>query len=106
VNNGDSHFACFGYDSVAVVRPDLNVMPHRTGLFLSFDLFLWFRQATIDQLSAIEPLTHHHLCWPQFDVDLAVQSIRDPSAYPLVSRGIGQPGAAADTPPEGAAPLS
>ena len=74
--------------------------------FLSFDLFPWFHQATIEQLSAIERPADNHLYWPQLDVDLAVQSIRDPSAYPLVSKGVGQPSAPADAPPRGVAPPS
>jgi hypothetical protein len=28
----------------------------------------------------------HHLRWPDLDVDLAVESIRDPEKFPLVSR--------------------
>lgn len=55
-------------------------------LLLPFDLFPWFRQATIEQLSVIERPTADHLYWPMLDVDLAVQSIRDPSSFPLVSK--------------------
>jgi hypothetical protein len=28
----------------------------------------------------------HHLCWPDLDIDLAVDSIRDPERFPLVAR--------------------
>lgn len=28
----------------------------------------------------------HHLYWPDLDVDLAVASIRNPGAFPLVSK--------------------
>jgi hypothetical protein len=28
----------------------------------------------------------HHLRWPDLDVDLAVESIRNPEKFPLVSR--------------------
>lgn len=55
-------------------------------LSLPFDQFPWFRGATIEQLSAIERPAPDHLHWPLLDVDLAVQSIRDPSAWPLVAR--------------------
>ena len=48
--------------------------------------FPWFRQATIEQLLDLEWPTPDHLHWPQLDVDVSVQSIRDPSAFPLVSR--------------------
>ena len=55
-------------------------------LFLPFADFPWFRQATYEQLATIERPTPNHLYWPQLDVDLAVPSIRDPAAYPLVSK--------------------
>jgi hypothetical protein len=54
-------------------------------LHLAFADFPWFRSATIDQLSDVQRPTAGHLYWPQLDVDLAVESIRDPAAFPLVS---------------------
>lgn len=58
-------------------------------LLLPFELFPWFRQATIEQLSVIERPASDHLYWPLLDVDLSVQSIRDPSSFPLVSKAPG-----------------
>ncbi len=54
-------------------------------LFLPFEHFPWFRQATIDQLSQVEWPSPDHLYWPQLDVDLSVESIRNPAAFPLLS---------------------
>jgi len=54
-------------------------------LFLSFADFPWFKAATIDQLCEVQHPTADHLYWPSLDIDLAVQSIREPSAFPLVS---------------------
>ena len=54
-------------------------------LFLPFSDFPWFRDATIGELCNIEYPTNNHLYWPSLDVDLAVESIRNPSAFPLVS---------------------
>ncbi len=54
-------------------------------LFLSFAEFPWFKAATIDQLCEIEHPTADHLYWPSLDVDLAVASIRNSAAFPLVS---------------------
>lgn len=56
-------------------------------LAVSFKDFPWFRQATIAQLSDVQHPSENHLYWPQLDVDLAVESIRDPSAFPLISNG-------------------
>jgi hypothetical protein len=55
-------------------------------LAVPFAKFPWFRQATIEQITAVERPTTDHLYWPQLDVDLAVESLRDPDAFPLVSR--------------------
>ncbi|MCG6956917.1 MAG: DUF2442 domain-containing protein [Gemmatimonadetes bacterium] len=70
-----------------------NVSPHGLWLlidarehYLAFDAFPWFRDATIGQLSRIERPAPGHLYWPELDVDLALDSIERPEAYPLVSR--------------------
>lgn len=55
-------------------------------LAVPFAEFPWFKQATIEQLSDVQRPTEDHLYWPQLDVDLSVESIRKPEAFPLVSR--------------------
>ena len=57
-------------------------------LYLPFDAFPWFGDASIKQLSEIERPRPGHLRWPLIDVDLTVASIEDPERYPLVS-GVG-----------------
>ena len=54
-------------------------------LYLAFDSFPWFREATIAQLSRIERPAPDHLRWPDLDVDLSIESIDHPERYPLVS---------------------
>ena len=61
----------------------------REELHLPFEAFPWFRRATIAELTDVEWPSDDHLYWPQLDVDLSVASIRDPSAFPLVSRAGG-----------------
>jgi hypothetical protein len=51
-------------------------------LLVPFSDFPWFRQATIEQLLNVERPTSDNLYWPQLDVDLSIQSVRDPSAFP------------------------
>ena len=53
--------------------------------YLPFEQFPWFREATVSQLSDIVCPRPGHLRWPQLDVDLTLDSIVDPKAYPLVS---------------------
>ena len=55
-------------------------------LLLPFEQFPWFRKATIDQLSNVERPTVNHLYWPELDIDLALESIRTPAEFPLVSQ--------------------
>lgn len=55
-------------------------------LYIPFDLFPWFRHATIDSLTTIERPSADHLYWPRLDLDLSVESIDHPERFPLVSR--------------------
>ena len=55
-------------------------------LFVPFSAFPWFKDAPIAKLTNVERPRSGHLYWPDIDVDLAVESIRDPDAFPLVSR--------------------
>jgi hypothetical protein len=55
-------------------------------LFVPYSEFPWFKKATIEEISKIEWPTPDHLYWPLIDVDLSVDSIRNPSKFPLRSR--------------------
>jgi hypothetical protein len=48
--------------------------------------FPWFKSATVEQITTVERPTENHLYWPQLDVDLAVESLRSPQAFPRVSQ--------------------
>ncbi len=50
-----------------------------------FSEFPWFRSATVDQIITVERPTENHLYWPKLDVDLSVEWLRDPAAFPLKS---------------------
>jgi hypothetical protein len=70
-----------------------NVSPHGLWLllddrevFLSYDKFPWFRDASIGKLVHVELPSPQHLYWPELDVDLEVESVLHPERYPLVSR--------------------
>jgi hypothetical protein len=55
-------------------------------MFVPFELFPWFRDATIGQLTHVQSTTAGHLRWPDLDIDLAVESIEHPDRFPLLSR--------------------
>lgn len=52
--------------------------------FLSFTQYPWFQQATIDQIYDMHFYHGKHLHWPSLDVDLEVESLQYPDAYPLI----------------------
>ena len=54
-------------------------------LFVPFEHFPWFRDASIAHLTTLERPSAHHLYWPDLDIDLAVESIEHPDRYPLIS---------------------
>ena len=51
-----------------------------------FAQFPWFRTASVEQIADVQRPTENHLYWPRLDVDLAVESLRSPDAFPLVSK--------------------
>ena len=58
-------------------------------LLVPFAEFPWFKKATIEQLANVEWPSQDHLYWPQLDIDLSVESIRDPIAFPLLAKSQG-----------------
>ena len=55
-------------------------------LFVPFVDFPWFKDAPIGKLSNVQRPQPHHLHWPDLDIDLAVDSIRDPQKFPLIAK--------------------
>ena len=55
-------------------------------LFLPFAEFPWFKQAPVEAILRLKRPTPCHLCWPDLDVDLSLDSIEHPERYPLKSK--------------------
>jgi uncharacterized protein DUF2442 len=55
-------------------------------MFLAFEHFPWFQEASIKKILHVEMPSKNHLYWPELDIDLDVNSILYPENYPLVSR--------------------
>ena len=53
-------------------------------LFLPFEHFPWFKEASISQILNVQLLHRHHLHWPDLDIDLELESIKTPEKYPLI----------------------
>ncbi len=62
------------------------LLDEESELFVPFLDFPWFRKASIDQLFCVERPLPHHLYWPELDIDLHIDSIRNPEKFPLLSK--------------------
>ena len=67
-----------------------NISPHgfwillgERELFVDFDEFPWFRDASVAKIARVEWPTEDHLYWPDLDIDLSVRSIEHPEEFPL-----------------------
>ena len=54
--------------------------------FLSYKDYPYFKNQTLNSIQTVQLLHGFHLYWPELDVDLAVESIRHPEQFPLVSQ--------------------
>lgn len=55
-------------------------------LFMAFEQFPWFRNASIGAIQDVQWPNPLHLYWPQLDIDIAVESIEHPERFPLVAK--------------------
>ncbi len=55
-------------------------------LFVPFKEFPWFKDASVGAILNVQLPGPHHLYWPDLDVDLAVESIKHPERFPLISK--------------------
>ena len=72
-----------------------NVSPHgfwifvgERELFVPFNQFPWFQDASVREIANVQLPSPHHLYWPHLDIDLAVESIEHPERFPLVSQAL------------------
>jgi hypothetical protein len=54
--------------------------------FLPYTDYPWFRDATVRDITDVRLLHGLHLHWPALDVDLSLDSLAHPEAYPLKAR--------------------
>jgi len=55
-------------------------------IFVPFSKFPWFKSAPVARVLKVQRLSTDHLRWPDLDVDLHVDSLRDPESFPLVAK--------------------
>ena len=80
------------------MRPEVtNISPHGfwmllndAELFLSFEEFPWFRDASVREITSVELPQEGHLYWPMLDIDLSVESVYNPERFPLRAKIVGR----------------
>jgi len=55
-------------------------------LFMPYDDFPWFKEASIGKILNVEERTPGHFYWPDLDVDLGVDPIEHPERFPLKAK--------------------
>lgn len=54
-------------------------------LFMSFETFPWFKDASVAKIANVETYGNGHLYWPDLDIDLTVDIIEHPERFPLIA---------------------
>lgn len=54
-------------------------------LFMSFETFPWFKDASVAKIGNVETYANGHLYWPDLDIDLTVDIIEHPERFPLIA---------------------
>ena len=62
------------------------LLAHGRELFLSYDDFPWFKEASIGSVLNVEEPSPGHFHWPDLDVDLGMETIEHPERFPLKSQ--------------------
>ncbi len=55
-------------------------------MFLSYEDFPWFKEVSVGKILNVQEPTPGHFYWPELDVDLGVETIRNPDRFPLRAR--------------------
>ena len=51
--------------------------------FMPYEDFPWFKDAPVGKIINVEEQSPGHFYWPDLDVDLGIESIRNPDRFPL-----------------------
>lgn len=54
--------------------------------FLSYEDFPWFKDAPIGKILNIEEPSPGHFYWPDLDVDVSLEIIKNPASFPLKAK--------------------
>jgi len=52
-------------------------------IFLPYEKFPWFKQGSVEAVLKVEEQSPGHYYWPDLDIDLGIDSMRNPDRNPL-----------------------
>jgi len=55
-------------------------------LWLDYNHYPWFRNATIQSICDVQEPSPGHFFWPALDIDLDIDTLRHPEDFPLVAQ--------------------
>jgi hypothetical protein len=55
-------------------------------LFLSYEDFPWFKDASVGKILNVTEPTPGHFHWSELDIDLGLETIRHPERFPLMAQ--------------------
>jgi hypothetical protein len=57
-------------------------------LFMSYEDFPWFKDATVGKILNVEEPHKGHFYWPDLDIDLTIEIIEHPEKFPLKAKNL------------------
>ncbi len=62
------------------------VLVHDEELFMSYQDFPWFKDQPLKSILLVQESASGHLYWPEIDVDLTIDIIKNPERFPLKAK--------------------
>ncbi len=62
------------------------ILANNEEMFLSYEDFPWFQDVPIRQILNIQEPFPNHFYWPDLDVDLSYEIIKNPERFPLKAK--------------------
>ncbi len=71
---------------VGITAHGIWILARGAEYFAAFRDFPWFKNASVSAIYAVTEPHPGHIYWPDLDVDLHLDSLKNPAAFPLVAK--------------------
>jgi len=61
------------------------ILAENDEMFLDYENFPWFKDASVKQILNVQEPSPNHFYWPDLDVDLSTDIIKNPERFPIKS---------------------